>query len=180
MKLRLLFPVILWCVAVTSYSQSVPSKSPLKTPDFQSVVKNEVETTIRSYMSGFSSAKCNNVTPVSKFVRDDMIYVGSNYIYTISLSEYEEGLRELVCGWVSHSGTVDSIVVEALSMDVAVAAWLYHDEYKLKSGKVEKVKGSVLMTLVRSPDGWKITATKQESVIVSPKTTPSKKVANPK
>ena len=156
MKKILACLIISLCFAITGYSQ----KSHSKPADFQSIVKKEVETTIRSFMAGFSIAKCNDVTPVSRFVRDNMIYVAEHGIYTISLADYEQGVRDRVCGWVSHSGTVDSVVVDALSKDAAVAAWLYHDEFKLKSGEIKKVKGSVVMTLVRSANGWKITSTK--------------------
>lgn len=140
---------------VTGYSQ----RSPTKTADFQSVVKKEVESTIRSFLAGFSKSTCEDVTPVSKLVRDNMIYVVAKDIYTISLADYEQGVRDRACKWISHSGEVESVVVDALTKDSAVAAWLYHDEVKLKSGEIKKVRGSVLMTLIRSPKGWKITST---------------------
>lgn len=156
MKSLLASLAISLCIALTGYSQ----KPPVKTADFQTAVKKEVEATIRSFMAGFSIAKCDDVTPVTRFVRDKMIYVGEKDIYTVSFADYEQGVRDRVCGWVSHSGVVESVVVDALSKDVAVAAWLFQDEFKLKSGEIKKVKGSVLMTLVKSADGWKITSTK--------------------
>jgi hypothetical protein len=110
-------------------------------------------------MAGFSAAKCNDVSTVSKFARDGMIYVTKGGVFTVPLADYEQGLRDRVCGWVSHSGVVDSVTVDALSRDVAVAAWTYHDEAELKSGEIKRYKGSTLMTLVRSSDGWKITST---------------------
>ncbi len=155
MKLILASLAISLCFTATAYSQ----KPKVKTADFQDVVKKEVESTIRSFFAGFGTAKCDDVTPVSKFVRDNMIYVVDKDIYTVSLADYEQGLRDRVCNWVSHSGEIESVVVDALSKDTAVAAWLYHDEVKSKSGEIKKVRGSVLMTLIRSAKGWKITST---------------------
>lgn len=155
MKIILAFLVISFCFAVTGYSQN----SQVKNADFQSVVKKEVESTIRSFLAGFGTAKCDDVTPVSKFVRDNMIYVVAKDIYTVSLADYEQGVRDRACKWVSHSGEVESVVVDALSRDTAVAAWLYHDEVKSKSGEIKKTRGSVLMTLIKSDKGWKITST---------------------
>ena len=127
--------------------------------DFRPLVEKEVATTIREFMAGFSSAKCDDVTTVSRFVRDGMIYATKGNVFTIPLADYEQGLRDRVCSWTSHSGVVDSLTVDALSRNVAVAAWLYHDEAKLKTGETQRYKGSTLMTLVRSSDGWKITST---------------------
>ncbi len=110
-------------------------------------------------MAGFSSAKCNDVSTVSRFVRDSMLYVTEQDVFTVSLADYEQGLRERVCGWVSHTGAVDSVTVDALSQDVAVAGWRYHDEVKLTSGEVRRYSGSTLMTLIRSPRGWQISST---------------------
>jgi len=110
-------------------------------------------------MAGFSAAKCTDVSTVSQFVRDKMIYVTANDVFIVSLTDYEQGLRDRVCGWVKHTGTVDSVTVDVLSQDVAVAAWLYHDEVKLNSGETRRYKGSTLMTLIRVANGWKITST---------------------
>jgi hypothetical protein len=155
MKRLLSLLVVYLCFAVTGYSQ----KSPVKTSDFQSVVEKEVESTVRSFLAGFSTAKCDDVSSVSTFVRDNMIYVVEKDIYTVTLADYEQGVRDRACKWVSHSGVVESVVVDALSRDTAVAAWLYHDEVKSKSGEIKKTRGSVLMTLIRSGNGWKITST---------------------
>lgn len=155
MRTILTFLAISLCFAATGYAQ----KPQAKTPDFHSAVKKEVESTVRSFFAGFGAIKCADVTPVSKFVRDNMIYVVAKDIYTVPLADYEKGLRDRACGWVSHSGEVESVVVDVLNKDTAVAAWLYHDEVKSKSGEIKKTRGSVLMTLIRSAKGWKITST---------------------
>jgi len=155
MKTILALLALSLCFAATGYSQ----KSQAKTSDFQSDVKKEVDSTIRAYLAGFGAAKCDDVTPVSKFVRDNMIYVLAKDIYTVSLADYEQGVRDRACKWISHSGEVESVVVDVLSRENAVAAWLYHDEVKLKSGEIKKTRGSVLMTLIRTAKGWKITST---------------------
>lgn len=138
--------------ALRPHSQQVTDAS-------RSIVEREVTAVIRSYMAGYTAARCEDVTPVTKLVRDPMMYVTASKVVWVPLAEEERELREMVCGWVSHSGTVDSVTVDVLSPDVAVAGWLYHDEVKLKSGEIKRYKGSALMTLVRSGDGWKIAAT---------------------
>jgi ketosteroid isomerase-like protein len=146
-------------LAMMSCTQGIRSRTPEAPEDFRPIVKQEVAATIHAYMAGFSAAKCEDVRTVSKFVRDDMIYVAKSDVFTIPLADYEQGLRDRVCTWVSHSGVVDSVTVDALSRDVAVAAWLYHDEVKLISGEIQRYRGSTLMTLVRTADGWKISST---------------------
>jgi ketosteroid isomerase-like protein len=150
---------LLGCLVLLGCTENVRSQSQLVSEDFRQIVESEVSATIYDYMAAFSAAKCNDVSMVSRFARDGMIYVMKDGVFTIPLADYEQGLRDRVCGWVSHSGVVDSVTVDPLSRDVAVAAWTYHDEVKLKSGEIKRYKGSTLMTLVRSADGWKITST---------------------
>jgi ketosteroid isomerase-like protein len=150
---------LLGCLVLIGCTKTVRPHSQFVSEDFRPIVESEVRATIHDYMAAFSAAKCNDVSMVSKFARDGMIYVMKDGVFTIPLADYEQGLRDRVCGWVSHSGVVDSVTVDPLSRDVAVAAWIYHDEVKLKSGEIKRYKGSALMTLVRSSDGWKITST---------------------
>ncbi len=150
---------LLGCLALMGCSGAVRPQTRETPDDFRQVVEEEINATIHAYMAGFSAAKCNDVSPVSKFVRDGMIFVTESDVFTIPLAEYEQGLRDRVCSWVNHTGVVDSVTVDALSRDVAVAAWLYHDEVKLDSGEIRRYRGSSLMTLVRSVNGWKITST---------------------
>lgn len=95
-----------------------------------------------------------------------MIYVTDKDIFTIPLKDYEQGVQDRACNWISHTGGIDSIKVEALSRDVGVAAWLYHDDVVRKSGETIRTKGSVMMTLVRHQDSWKITSTMSNDKIV--------------
>jgi len=155
MKKRDLWPCLFSCFAVvgcTTHSQTLPDASRL-------IVEREVTAVIHGYMAGYTATRCDDVTPVSKFVRDRMLYVTANKVVWVPLAETERETRDMVCSWVSHSGTVDSVTVDVLSPDVAVAGWLYHDEVKFKTGEIKRYKGSALMTLVRSADGWKIAAT---------------------
>jgi ketosteroid isomerase-like protein len=150
---------LLGCLALLGCTETDRPHSRIASEDFRPIVQSEVGATIHDYMAGFSAAKCNDVSTVSKFARDGMIYVMKDDVFTIPLADYEQGLRDRVCSWESHAGVVDSVTVDALSRDIAVAAWTYHDEAKLKSGEIKRYKGSALMTLVRSADGWKITST---------------------
>jgi hypothetical protein len=150
---------LLGCIALIGCTKADPPHSRPAPDDFRQIVEREVKATIHDYMAGFSAAKCTDVSTVSKFVRDGMIFVTEGNVFTIPLPEYEQGLRDRVCSWRSHTGVVDSVAVDPLTPDIAVAAWLYHDEVTLNSGESRRYKGSVLMTLVRSVDGWKISST---------------------
>lgn len=119
----------------------------------------EVTAVIHGYMAGYTKARCDDGTPVSRFVSDGTIVVTASKIVAVPLAQTEKEVRDMACTWTRHSGVVDSVVVDVLSRDVAVAAWLYHDEVTLKTGEIKHYKGSALMTLVRSLDGWKIAAT---------------------
>ena len=159
MKTGAIYLGLLACLVVGGCSREAQRQSPAVAEDFHKLVQDEVTATIHAFMAGFSAAKCSDVSTVSKLVRDNMIYATANDIFTVSLSDYEQGLRERACGWVSHTGVVDSVTVDALSRDIAAAAWKYHDEVKLKSGEIKRYKGITLMTLVRSVNGWVITST---------------------
>ncbi len=159
MKVALRCLCVLGCLSLTGCAEADRPHSPQEQGDYRSVVDREVATTIREFMAGFSAATCDDVTAVSRFIRDGMIFVNESDVFTVSLADYEQGLRDRVCDWKSHAGVVDSITVDALSRDVAVAAWRYHDEVRLDSGELQRYKGSTLMTLVRSGDGWKISST---------------------
>ena len=159
MKMRVMCLCLFGCLAIVGCSHAVRPHSQQVTDASRSIVEKEVAAVIHSYMAGYTAARCDDVTPVSKLVRDRMMYVTASKVVWVPLAETERETRDMVCGWVSHSGTVDSVTVDVLSPDIAVAGWLYHDEVKLKSGEIKRYKGSALMTLVRSVDGWKIAAT---------------------
>jgi hypothetical protein len=132
--------------------------------ELQAEVEREVERTIRAFFRGFSVATCTDGSAVSQFARNPSIYVDDTEVFTVSLSDYESGVRARACKWRSHGGGVDSIVVDALSDNVAMAAWTYHDDIMLNTGQRRQTKGAVLMTLVRSASGWKITSSKTTEI----------------
>ena len=127
-------------------------------------VQSEVERTIRDFFGGFGVATCKDGSAVSRFARDPSIHVDDTEVFTVSLADYESGVRARACKWRSHGGGVDSIEVDALSHDVAVAAWTYHDDIMLNTGERRQTKGAVLMTLVRSAGAWKITSSKTTEI----------------
>jgi ketosteroid isomerase-like protein len=131
---------------------------------YEAAVKTEVEQTIRTYFAGFSAASCTDGTAVSRFARDPVIYVLETEVFEVSGADYEDGVRQRACNWNSHGGDVDSVKVEAMSKDAALAAWTYHDDIALKTGVRRQTNGAVLMTLVKTPQGWKITSTKASEV----------------
>lgn len=162
MNLRTTCLFVVCCIALTGCTTGRLSTQPETQGDFHHLVESEVRATISAFMNGFSSSTCEDVSPVTKHVRDQMIDVDSGGVTTISHHVYEQGLKGMICDWSSHTGIVDRIVVDALSRDVAVAAWTYRDEVKMKSGKTQQYNGSALMTLVRLEDGWKITSTSNQ------------------
>jgi ketosteroid isomerase-like protein len=131
---------------------------------YELAVKSEVEQTIRTYFAGFSAVTCSDGTAVSRFARDPVVYVLDAEVFDVSASDYEDGVRQRACKWSSHGGGVDSVHVEAMSKDSAFAAWTYHDDIALKNGDRRQTRGAVLMTLMRTADGWKITSTKASEV----------------
>lgn len=159
MRMRELCLYLIGCVAVAGCAHNSHARPQEVTEDIRSTVTREVTTAIHGYMAGFTAARCDDVTPVSRFVADGMIFATSSKVVRVPLADEEQELRDMVCGWASHTGKVDSVTVDVLSPHIAVAAWLYHDEVTLNSGETKQYRGSALMTLVRSADGWKITST---------------------
>lgn len=146
------------CLHSASTSQARP------TLEIQTEVQLEVKRTIRAFFGGFGVATCTDGSAASQFVRDPSIYVDDTEVFPVSLSDFEGGVRARACKWRSHVGGVDSIVVDALSHDVAMADWTYHDDIMLNTGERRRTKGAVLMTLVRSASAWKITSIKTTEI----------------
>ena len=155
--------VLLSLICCVAFSADAEPQTPTQamSKDLQSRVEAEIASTIRQYFDGFTTSTCEDVSPVLKFVRDNMMYVTNTEIMVVPIEDYEQGLRYRTCSWTSHSGQIDSIKVDVLSPDIGVAAWIYHDHVLLKSGETSNTKGSVLMTLVRQADAWKITSSIQ-------------------
>ncbi len=127
-------------------------------------VEAEVTQTIRDFFAGFGKATCTDGSAVSQFASDSSVYVDDTELYVVSLADYEAGVRERACKWRSHGGGVDSVRVRALSAGAAMAAWTYHDDILLNTGKRRQTRGSVLMTLVKRDSVWRITASKTTEI----------------
>ena len=164
MRLDLRATCVVICVAIGGCSHSASTSQARPALKTQADVQREVERTIRAFFGGFSVATCTDGSAVSQFARDPSIYVDDTEVFTVSLSEFESGVRARACKWRSHGGGVDAIVVDALGNDVAMAAWTYHDDIMLNTGERRQTKGAVLMTLVRSASGWKITSSKTTEI----------------
>jgi ketosteroid isomerase-like protein len=149
------------CVDLTGCASTATGGAP---GSYESAVKSEVEQTIRTYFAGFSTATCSDGTAVSRFARDPVVYVLDTEVFDVNAADYEDGVRQRACKWNSHGGGVDSVQVEAMGKDAAFAAWTYHDDIALKTGARRQTKGAVLMTLVKTPHGWKITSTKASEI----------------
>lgn len=161
MKPRILFLALGVSLALLGCASPAPRT---EHASYEAAVKSEVEQTIRTYFAGFSAASCSDGTAVSRFARDPVIYVVDTEVFDVSASDYEDGVRQRACKWNSHGGGVDSVQVEAMSKDAAFAAWTYHDDIALKTGVRRQTKGAVLMTLMKTSQGWKITSTKASEV----------------
>lgn len=89
---------------------------------------------------------------------------------TVITSMTEADIKKLiaknVCSRRSMNGRVDSLIVQVLTADVAMAAWTF-DETKVDSaGVTERLKGSVLHSWLRTPAGWQATAWMDAHVVV--------------
>ncbi len=156
-----------WTLVLISLAACTqPSRDVQPTPPGfdAAAVQAEVTQTIHDFFAGFSAATCTDGSAVSRFASDSSVYVDDTEIYVISLAEYEMGVRERACNWQTHGGGVDSVQVRALSPDAAMAAWTYHDDILLRTGKRRQTRGAVLMTLVKRDAAWRITSSKTTEI----------------
>lgn len=161
-RIQMLAMVATFSITGCAYPDAVSRNT---APDFQSSVKREVEATVRDFFDGFGKATCTDGRPVSKHVRNPMMFVLKDDIYEIPWDEHEKGVRDLACTWKKHGGVVKSVIVEPFGPDAAVAAWTYRDDIILKSGESRNSNGAVLMTLLKTQSGWLITSTKTTETI---------------
>lgn len=136
-------------------------RTPL-TPGERSAITDTVRTLVHQYVSaGNSPTICSNPAPILRrfgFVEGTLLYASGITIGAFSRPDVEGLVKKNACSRRSLSARVDSLIVQVLSRDVAIAAWTF-DEIKVDSlGRSERVKGTVLHSWVRGPDGWSATA----------------------
>jgi hypothetical protein len=123
-------------------------------------VMTDVTNAVRAFFAGMATATCDNVEPVARFAKDGTVYVLEDEVVSLSLADYEEGVKSLTCGWTKQEGSVDSVVVTPLAPDAATSAWTYHETRTQKDGAIIRSKGAVLQTWINDGESWKIAATK--------------------
>ena len=126
----------------------------------QSTAEEQVKASVRAFFDGMSAATCQDGSPVSRLAKDNTIYVLETEIYRVPHAEYEQGVRQRACNWKKHDGGVDDVIVEVHALNVATAAWTFHDIITRKDGSVRRSKGAVMQTWVKEKSGWQIAATK--------------------
>lgn len=135
-------------------------------------VSQEVKVAVTDFLKGFDTVTCENGSPVSRYARDQTIYVDDAAIYRVSLADYDREIRQRACRWKKHEAAIDEIVVDVHAPNVATAAWTWHDTVTRKDGSVRRAKGAVLQTWVKDAAGWKIAATKgsedDKSTVIDP------------
>ena len=53
---------------------------------------------------------------------------------------------------------IDSVVVQVLTRDVALASWPHHFRRVLKDGSQDEAKGNIFDAWLRTEEGWKSTS----------------------
>lgn len=149
------------CLALLPGCNTSEPATPL-TPGERSAITDTVRTLVHQYVSlGNSPTICSNPTPMLKligFVEGTSLYASGSTIGIFSRPDVEGMVKQSACSRRSLSGRVDSVIVQVLSRDVAIAAWTF-DETKVDSlGRSERIKGAVLHSWLRGPDGWSATA----------------------
>lgn len=138
----------------------VPGAAVAQQSGLERQVEQEVTAAVHAFFDGFNTATCENGNAVSGLATDPTIFVTETGIYRTSINEFEQAVRERACKWTKHGGGVDHLVVEAHALNVATAAWTYHDIVTRKDGSVRRSKGAVMQTWVKADSGWKVAATK--------------------
>ena len=71
------------CLAIVGCSPKESAHAGAAPEEFRHSVETEVTATIHAFMAGFSAAKCDDVSTVSKYIRDGMIYVTASDVFTV-------------------------------------------------------------------------------------------------
>src|SRR5688500_4596098 len=109
MKMRVACLYLFGCLGVVGCSHAVRPHSQTVPDAARLIVEKEVAAVIRIYMAGYSAARCGNETPFSPLVSDRIMDVTARKVVWVPFAETERQLLDSVCGWVSQSGTVDSV-----------------------------------------------------------------------
>lgn len=146
-----------------------PSRAPL-TANERMAIADTVRRLVHQYVAiGNAPTLCGDPSPMFKFfgyVDGAGLIASDTIVTTMTQAEIEKLVAKNVCSRRSMSGRADSVIVQVLTADVAMAAWTF-DETKVDSAGVsERVKGSVLHSWLRTPAGWQATAWMDAHVVV--------------
>jgi len=137
------------------------SPAPVKGPALNPrAIALEVEARVRAYAGVQGPALCENPEPFYAFWTYDhggVVLAERGKISSLDARSHRDYNRDWFCSVVRQSVIVDSVVVQVLDSNSAVATWTFREETVTKQPATGRIRGEVMQPWVRREGTWRST-----------------------
>ena len=149
--------------------QSPPAATSVPSPAERAAIADTLRVAAREYDAIQKPGLCADLAPFTRrFAYPDSQYlsVHDTVAHFITRAEWEATLHNAFCGLRQLDGTVDTVVVQVLSRDIAMVGRTFDETETDTAGHRSHIKGSVLQSWIRTPAGWAVTGDMAAHVVV--------------
>lgn len=140
----------------------------------EAAVRSEVKARVRAYGAVLGPTRCQDPEPYYDFWTYDhggVVLAENGRISALEPSAHRQQSQAWFCSVRMQSLTVDTVVVQVLGAETAVATWTFREEVVDTSGTRTSIRGDVMQPWVRLGGTWRSTGlvATHEATPVSPK-----------
>ena len=143
---------------VTSACGSFGADSP--SPVDEAGVMNEVKARVRAYGAVLGPARCQDPEPYYDFwtyERGGVVLAENGRISELDAAAHRTQGQAWFCSVRAQTLTVDTVVVQVLGAETAVATWTFREEVVDTSGAQLRIRGDVMQPWIRLGGRWRST-----------------------
>lgn len=165
-------------VLAAGCAKAPPSASTDLTMEEIEATRAEVTAFVREQVLADYSFKCDSAAcaRVAEGLRERYSYDYGGFVIvadtTITAHTFQQHLAGIPSAClppgVKNTATLDTLIVQVLSRDVATAAWRFSETTTHADGKMERVKGAVYEAMKRTPSGWRRVGAMDSHIAVNP------------
>lgn len=126
----------------------------------ESAVKREVAARVRAYGAVLGPARCQDPEPYYAFwtyERDGVVLAENGRISQLDAAAHRTANQAWFCSVSQQVLTVDTVVVQVLGAELAVATWTFREEVVDTAGVRSRIRGDVMQPWVRLAGTWRST-----------------------
>lgn len=140
----------------------------------EAAVRSEVKARVRAYGAVLGPTRCQDPEPYYDFWTYDhggVVLAENGRISELDPAAHRKQSQAWFCSVRMQSLTVDTVVVQVLGAETAVATWTFREEVVDTSGTRTRIRGDVMQPWMRLGGTWRSTGlvATQEVTPVSPK-----------